>query len=130
MWSIAWEPIISAGITGLLALVGIVLTIRSQSGKTRNAGLAQHTEQNAKLDQLLASQKKLETKVDNNNSVAVGAIRSLQGDLSDMRGQIQGVSDTTGVLFGMIVDLDLKVTKTPNSRKKTEKTLEQEITLK
>lgn len=111
MWSFAWEPVVSAAITAVFALVGVVLATRSQSDKTRRAGLAQHNEQNDKLDQLIKAQTVLDHKVDRNNAVAVNG-------LADVKGQVSGLMETNNVLFGMIVDLDKKVTKVPNSRKR------------
>lgn len=114
MWGFDWEPVISAGIAAVFALVGVILTVRSQSGKTRDAGLAQHQEQDRKLDQLIDAQKRLELKVDTNKDAAVNG-------LSDLKGQVAGVVATTNVLFGMIVDLDGKVTRRPNNTKTTTK---------
>lgn len=103
------EAIVSAAITAVCALIGVVLSVRSQSSKTRTAGLAQHEEQNAKLDQMLANQKRLETKVDDNREVAANGI-------ADLKGRVEGMMTVTDTLFGMIVEVDKKVTK-PTNRK-------------
>lgn len=117
MWGFAWEPVVTAGITGLFAVVGVVISIRSQAGKTRTAGREQHEDQDKKLDQLIHAQARLETKVDENKLIA-------QVGLTDLSGQVQGVMTVTDTLFGMIVDLDKKATKGRNSVTKTlDKTL-------
>lgn len=111
MWGFAWEPVVSAAIAGVLALLGVVLTVRSQSDKTRKAGLSQHQDQDKKLDQLIHAQGRLEKKVDANKEVA-------EVGLSELKEQVGGLESTYNVLFGMIVDLDKKVTKAPNNRKR------------
>lgn len=117
MWGFAWEPIATAGITGFLALLGIIVSVRSQSVKTRTAGREQHEDQDRKLDQLIHAQARLETKVDENKTIA-------QAGLMDLSGQVQGVMTVTDTLFGMIVDLDKKATKGRNSVTKTLKSME------
>lgn len=117
MWGMAWEPVITAGLTGLLTLLGIVVTVRSQAIKTRSAGLNQHQDQDKKLDQLIHAQARLETKVDQNKRIA-------ETGLADLAGQLGGVVTVTDTLFGMIVDLDKKATRSRNSVTKTlDKTL-------
>lgn len=111
MWGFVWEPIVSAAITGVLALVGIVMTVRSQSNKTREAGLSQHKDQDKKLDELLKAHKTLDKKIDANKEIA-------EVGISELKGQVGGLESTYNVLFGMIVDLDKKVTKAPNNRKR------------
>jgi len=117
VWGFAWEPIIAAAIAGVLALVGVVLSVRSQSDKTRKAGLAQHQDQDKKLDQLLHAHGRLEAKIDQNKEIA-------ESGLAELSGQVKGVMATTDTLFGMIVDLDKKATKRGNSVTKTLKSME------
>lgn len=117
MWGFAWEPIITAGITGLFAVLGIALTVRSQSDKTRRAGLAQHQDQDKKLDQLIHAHTRMEKKIDENKRVA-------EEGLAELSGQVKGVMATTDTLFGMIVDLDKRATKRGNSVSKSLKSME------
>jgi hypothetical protein len=102
------EPIISAAITGLLALVGVILSVRSQSKKTRDAGLSQHQDQDRKLDQLIDAHKRLEVKIEENKHIAASG-------LADLSGQVKGVMTVTDTLFGMIVELDKRATRRSNS---------------
>lgn len=124
MWGFDWEPVIAAGVTGVLALVGVVLTVWHSGRTTRQRGLDQHNEQNEKLDKLLAAHDLLDKKVDRNNMAAVNGITAVQNQVSDIKGHISGLQDTNGVLFGMIVELDKKVTK-PSNRKTKIPTLEE-----
>ena len=117
MWGFAWEPIITAAITGLFAVVGIALTVRSQSDKTRKAGLSQHQDQDRKLDQLIRSHTRMERKIDDNKDIA-------ERGLAELSGQVKGVMSTTDTLFGMIVDLDKKATSRSNKVTKTLKGME------
>lgn len=118
MWGFAWEPVVTAAITGLFAVLGIALTVRSQSDKTRKAGLSQHQDQDKKLDQLLDSHKRMEKKIDENKEVAARG-------LAELSGQVKGVMSTTDTLFGMIVDLDKKATSRGNKVTKTLKVMEE-----
>lgn len=117
MWGFAWEPVVTAGITGLFAVIGIVVTVRSQADKTRQAGLSQHQDQDKKLDQLLHSHKRMEQKIDDNKDIA-------ERGLAELSGQVKGVMSTTDTLFGMIVDLDKKATSRGNKVTKTLKVME------
>lgn len=117
MYAFAWEPVLAAAITGVLALVGIVFSVRSQSDKTRKAGLEQHQDQDRKLDQLLHAHTRLEAKIEENKRVA-------ENGLADLSGQVKGVMSTTETLFGMIVDLDKKATSRGNKVTKTLKSME------
>lgn len=117
MFAFAWEPILAAAITGVLALIGIVFSVRSQSNKTRKAGLEQHQDQDKKLDQLIQHHKQLDKKIDENKRVA-------EDGLADLSGQVKGVMSTTETLFGMIVDLDKKATKRSNSMTAHRKAME------
>lgn len=117
MWGFAWEPVVTAGITGLFAVIGIIVTVRSQSTKTRKAGLEQHQDQDKKLDQLIHSHERMEKKIDANKEVA-------ERGLAELSGQVKGVMSTTDTLFGMIVDLDKKATTRGNKVTKTLKGME------
>lgn len=118
MWGFDWEPVISAGIAAVFALVGVILTVRSQSSKTRDAGLAQHQEQDKKLDQLIHAYGRMEGKIDDNKTVA-------EAGLSELKGKVEGVITTTDTLFTMIVDLDKKATKRGNNVSGRLKAIEQ-----
>jgi hypothetical protein len=117
MWGFAWEPIVSAAIAGVLALVGVILTVRSQSDKTRKAGLEQHKDQDKKLDELIKAHKQLDKKIDENKTVAANG-------LSELSGQVKGVMATTETLFNMVVDLDKRATSRGNKVTKTLKQME------
>jgi sortase (surface protein transpeptidase) len=108
MWGFAWEPVIAAVVPAVLVLVGVVLTIRSQSNQTRKAGLEQHRDQDKKLDELLHAHKRLDRKIEENKEIAASG-------LSELSGQVAGVITTTDTLFNMIVDLDKRATKRGNS---------------
>ena len=117
MWGFVWEPVIAAAIASVLALVGVILTVRSQSKQTRQAGLAQHQDQDKKLDQLIHAHARMEKKIDENKRVA-------EEGLAELSGQVKGVMATTDTLFGMIVDLDKRATKRGNSVSKSLKSME------
>ena len=119
MWGFEWEPIVAAGTTGFLALVGVVITVWFSSRTTRQRGLDQHNEQNHKLDQLLEAHHMLDKKVDRNNMTAMNGISTVQTQVSEIKGQVAGMAETNNVLFGMIVELDKKVTKPSNRKTKT-----------
>ena len=112
MWGFVWEPIVAAAITAGLALVGTALTVWVSARATRQRGLDQHLEQNEKLDKLLESHRKLDSKVDRNQQTASDGI-------AELKGQVSGLLETNNVLFGMIVDIDSKVTKPQNKKTKT-----------
>jgi hypothetical protein len=120
VWGFAWEPIVSAAIAGILALVGVILTVRSQSDKTRKAGLAQHQDQDKKLDELLKGHRALDKKIDQNKEIA-------ETGLAELSGQVKGVMSTTETLFGMIVDLDKKATSRGNKVTKTLRVMEDAV---
>lgn len=109
MWGFGWEPVVAAGITGVLTFLGVALTVWASSRTTRQHGLDQHNEQNEKLDKLLTAHQTLDTKVDRNHQVAS------QG-LSELKGTVAGLSETNNVLFNMIVDIDTKVSKQSNRK--------------
>jgi hypothetical protein len=117
MWGFAWEPVVTAGVTGLFAVLGIVLSVRSQSDKTRKAGREQHEDQDRKLDQLIRGHARLESKIDANKNIA-------EQGLSELSGKVQGVISTTDTLFTMIVDLDKKATSRGNKVSGRLKTIE------
>ncbi len=120
MWGFAWEPVVTAAITGLFAVLGIVLSVRSQSDKTRKAGLEQHQDQDKKLDHLIHAHGRLEQKIDQNKQVA-------ETGLAELSGQVKGVMSTTETLFGMIVDLDKKATSRSNKVTKTPRVMEEAV---
>ena len=120
MWGFAWEPIVAAAVTGLFAVIGIALTVRSQSDKTRKAGLSQHQDQDRKLDHLIHAHGRLEAKIDQNKQIA-------EHGLAELKGKVEGVMATTETLFGMVVDLDKKATSRSNKVTKTLKVMEDAV---
>lgn len=109
MWGFDWEPVVAAGVTGVLTLLGVALTVWASSRTTRQRGLDQHIEQNEKLDKLLTAHQTLDAKVDRDHVVT-------SQDLSELKGTVAGLSETSNVLFNMIVDIDSKVSKQSNRK--------------
>lgn len=79
--------------------------------------MAQHQDQDKKLDQLIHAHTRMEKKIDENKRVA-------EEGLAELSGQVKGVMATTDTLFGMIVDLDKRATKRGNSVSKSLKSME------
>ena len=113
MWGFQWEPVVTSAVTGVLALAGVVVTVRSQSTKTRAAGATQHLEQNEKLNQLLTKQEIINVKVDQNKLVA-------ENGIAELNFKVQGLAAAHETLFSMLVDVDRKVSgETPVQLKRT-----------
>jgi hypothetical protein len=106
------EAIVAAVVTGVFALIGVVVSTRNQADKTRKAGSVQHTEQNGKLDQIITSQKHLDEKVEDNRRIAAEGLQRLSE-------KVENLHTTADTLFTMIVDLDNKVTKQADKTKPT-----------
>ena len=86
------ETVVAQIVAGCFLLAGTVFTVLHQSKQTRLNSTRQHEEQTDYLRTIKSSQQVLSEKVEN-------------------------IEKTNEVLFGMVVDLDQKVTKPSYKRK-------------
>lgn len=116
MLAIVWEnllaPALAAAIAGGLLILGNWL----QNRETRRRSTNQHVEQTVLLETLASDLSKIATDVVRNREVASAGHAKVSGELSELKGQLNGVAATSNILFGMIAEVDAKVSKP--SRKK------------
>lgn len=116
MLAIVWEnllaPALAAAIAGGLLILGNWL----QNRETRRRSTNQHVEQTVLLETLASDLSKIATDVVRNREVAEAGHAKVSGELSELKGQLNGVAATSNILFGMIAEVDAKVSKP--SRKK------------
>jgi hypothetical protein len=87
------EPVLSAAIAGGLALLGVMVTVRGGSRR----GTSQHLEQTELLNKIMSS--------------AAEHKQTTERGLSDMNIRVDGLYENQNILFNMISEVDLKVTK-------------------
>lgn len=92
---------LAAAVTGLFTLVGVWLTVRA----SRRASTAQHEDQTAKLLALHDRQHQI-----------LGALDDHRGVMGRLEDRVTRLGDSHETLFGMVADLDMKVSKPKRSK--------------
>jgi hypothetical protein len=100
------ETVVSALIVGVLGFVGTVLTV----WRSRAASTSQHLEQTGQL-----------TTIQQNQGVMLGLIQShreiTELHLQSVHDRVDALASNHDALLSMLVEVDQKVTKSPNKSK-------------
>lgn len=95
------ETVVAAAVTGAFTLLGVWLTVRG----SRRASLRQHEEQNGQLGVILENQIRF---IEHTEAFSE-RVEAIDGKMNDLR-------ESHEVLFGLVAEVDQKVTKSTRKR--------------
>lgn len=95
------ETVVAAAVTGVFTLVGVWLTVRA----SRRASTQQHEDQTAKLVALHDRQHQI-----------LGALDDHRGVMGRLEDRVTRLGESHETLFGMVAELDTKVSKVKRNR--------------